>query len=305
MRKLAVLAAAALVVAIGLIAPTAGARSGAQQADIVDTAVGAGQFSTLATLLQKTGLVETLKGTGPFTVFAPTDAAFSKVPQATLDALAADPALLRSVLLYHVVSGNVPSSAVVDLPAAKTVQGADVLFSTRSGGVYVNDAQVVTPDIQASNGVIHVVDSVLVPPAKPTKNIVGTAVSAGSFKVLTALLVKAGLASTLRGPGTFTVFAPTDAAFAKVPKRTLAALGKNPALLKRVLLYHVVKGAVPASTVATLNGKSVRTLAGARVSVRLVNGKIALNKSAVTTPNVFATNGVIHVINRVLLPPAK
>ena len=186
--------------------------------------------------------MDTLKGPGPFTVLAPTDEAFAKVPKATLDALAADPAKLKDVLLYHVIAGNVPSSEVVKLTSAKTLNGASVAIKVDGGSVFVNNAKVIIPDVQASNGVIHVIDTVpLLPAAK--QNIVKTAVAAGQFKTLLSLVTKAGLAKTL-SEGTWTVFAPTDAAFAKVPKATLAKLGKNPALLKKVLLYHVVKDAV-------------------------------------------------------------
>ena len=165
----------------------------------------------------------------------------------------------------------------------------------------MNNAKVVTPDVMASNGVIHVIDTVLLPPAAK-QNIVKTAVAAGQFKTLAVAVTKAGLAKTLSG-GKWTVFAPTDAAFAKVPKATLAKLGKNPALLKKVLLYHVVKGAVPASTVVTLNGKSVKTVAGVPVKIKVSGGSVFLNGSTkVTKTDVMASNGIIHVINKVLIP---
>jgi uncharacterized surface protein with fasciclin (FAS1) repeats len=136
------------------------------------------------------------------------------------------------------------------------------------------------------------------------KDLVATAQSAGQFKTLTSLLKKAGLAGTLK-KGSYTVFAPTDAAFKKVPKATLDAVAADPALLKRVLLYHVVKGKVPAKTVVTLNGKSAKTLAGASVKISIRNGKVFLNGSTrVVTPDVMASNGVIHVIDKVLLPPS-
>ena len=260
MRKVTLILAITAVAVAAVLAPSVSARSTAGEADIVTTAVNNGSFKTLASLLTAAGLVDTLKGPGPFTVLAPTDAAFAKVPKATLDALAADPAKLKAVLLYHVIAGNVPSSEVVKLTSAKTLNGASVAIKVDGGSVFVNNAKVVIPDVMASNGVIHVIDTVLLPPA-PKVNIVKTAVAAGQFKTLTSLVTKAGLAKTLSG-GQWTVFAPTDAAFAKVPKATLATLGKNPALLKKVLLYHVVKGAVPASTVVTLNGKSVKTAAG-------------------------------------------
>ena len=132
-----------------------------QAKDIVDTAVAAGSFKTLATALQAAGLVDTLKGPGPFTVFAPTDAAFAKVPKATLDALLADKAKLTAVLTYHVVAGKV-MAADVKAGKVKTVQGQDLTIGTM-GGVTVNGAKVTQTDIVADNGVIHVIDTVLLP----------------------------------------------------------------------------------------------------------------------------------------------
>jgi uncharacterized surface protein with fasciclin (FAS1) repeats len=137
------------------------AAAGAHAKDIVDTAVAAGDFKTLATALDKAGLVQTLKGKGPFTVFAPTDAAFAKVPKAQLDALLADKAKLTQVLTYHVVPGKV-MAADVKAGKVKTVQGGELNVST-SGGVTVDNAKVVKTDIVADNGVIHVIDSVVMP----------------------------------------------------------------------------------------------------------------------------------------------
>ena len=136
----------------------------------------------------------------------------------------------------------------------------------------------------------------------PQKNIVQTAVAAGQFKTLVSLVKAAGLAGALSGPGPLTVFAPTDAAFAKVPKATLAALAKDPAKLKAVLLYHVVKGKVTAARLVKL--KSEKTLEGAALPIRVAGGKVYVGTAQVTTPDVMASNGVIHVINTVLIPPA-
>ncbi|AKJ30502.1 fasciclin domain-containing protein [Caldimonas brevitalea] len=133
-----------------------------QAKDIVDTAVAAGDFKTLATALDKAGLVQTLKGKGPYTVFAPTDAAFAKLPKADLDALLADKAKLAAVLTYHVVPGNVMAKDV-KAGKVKTVEGSELTVSTRGSGVMVNDAKVVKTDIVADNGVIHVIDSVVLP----------------------------------------------------------------------------------------------------------------------------------------------
>ena len=131
--------------------------------DIVDTAVAAGDFNTLVTAVKAAGLVETLKGEGPFTVFAPTDAAFAKVPTDTLNALLADKAALANVLTYHVVAGNVMAADVVKLTSAVTVQGQAVSIEVKDGKVYVDGAQVVATDIKVSNGVIHVIDAVILP----------------------------------------------------------------------------------------------------------------------------------------------
>jgi uncharacterized surface protein with fasciclin (FAS1) repeats len=131
--------------------------------DIVDTAVAAGDFNTLVTAVKAAGLVETLKGEGPFTVFAPTDAAFAKVPTDTLNALLADKAALANVLTYHVVAGKVMAADVVKLTSAETVQGQAVSIEVKDGKVYVDGAQVVTTDLKASNGVIHVIDAVILP----------------------------------------------------------------------------------------------------------------------------------------------
>lgn len=130
--------------------------------DIVDTAVGAGQFNTLAKALGAAGLVDTLKGEGPFTVFAPTDEAFAKIPAADLQALLADKEKLTAVLTYHVVAGKVTAADVVKLSSAKTVQGSSLAIDA-SDGVKVNSSMVTKADIMASNGVIHVIDSVLLP----------------------------------------------------------------------------------------------------------------------------------------------
>jgi uncharacterized surface protein with fasciclin (FAS1) repeats len=132
------------------------------QKDIVDTAVAAGSFTTLVKALQTAGLVETLKGKGPFTVFAPTDEAFAKLPAGTLEGLLKDKAKLASVLTYHVVPGKIMSSDVVKLASAKTVQGQDVRIDAKNG-VHVNGAKVVKADIEASNGIIHVIDTVILP----------------------------------------------------------------------------------------------------------------------------------------------
>ncbi len=151
------------VVALGITLAPVGANGKHMKMDIVDTAVAAGNFKTLAAALQAAGLIETLKGKGPFTVFAPTDEAFAKLPAGTVEALLKDKEKLTKILLYHVVAGNVMAKDVVKLKTAKTVQGSSVKITVKGGKVMVDNANVVKTDIATSNGVIHVIDSVIIP----------------------------------------------------------------------------------------------------------------------------------------------
>ena len=274
--------------------------------DIVETAVADGRFTTLAAALGAADLVDTLKGEGPFTVFAPTDDAFTKLPEGTVATLLLPENLeqLKSILLYHVVSGKVPAADVVTLTSANTVQGDPVSVKVDGGKVYLNDTvEVIITDVEASNGVIHVIDSVLLPPAKLV-DIVDTAVADGRFTTLAAALGAAGLVDTLKGEGPFTVFAPTDDAFAKLPEGTVATLllPENLDQLKSILLYHVVSGKVMAADVVTLT--SADTVLGEAITIKVEDGKVYLNDTIeVIITDVEASNGVIHVIDAVLLPP--
>jgi uncharacterized surface protein with fasciclin (FAS1) repeats len=151
------------IVTLGMTIGSVGANGNQDQKDIVDTAVAAGSFNTLVAAVKAAGLVETLKGKGPFTVFAPTDEAFAKLPAGTVEALLKDKEKLTKILLYHVVSGNVMAKDVVKLKSAKTVQGSSVKITAKDGKVMVDNANVVKTDIATSNGVIHVIDTVIIP----------------------------------------------------------------------------------------------------------------------------------------------
>jgi len=160
-------APAAASTAAPTTAPASKAPAAASTGDIVEVAAAAGGFKTLLAAATAAGLVDTLKGAGPFTVFAPTDAAFAALPAGTLEALLKDPAKLKDILLYHVVKGKVTADQVVKLTSAPTVEGKSVKITVKDGMVYLNDnVKVVTTDIQTSNGVIHVIDAVLLPPSK-------------------------------------------------------------------------------------------------------------------------------------------
>ncbi len=152
-----------IIASLVLITGLATAGNYGSRKDIVDTAIEAGDFNTLVTAVQAAGLVDTLKGEGPFTVFAPTDAAFAAIPEADLQALLADTEALTKVLTYHVVAGKVMAADVVNLNSATTVEGSDVAINVSNAGVRIGGANVVTTDIETSNGVIHVIDAVIMP----------------------------------------------------------------------------------------------------------------------------------------------
>jgi len=149
-----------------LTASEKGSKTSTEKKDIISIAVESGSFNTLATALTEAGLVETLQGEGPLTVFAPTDEAFAKLPEGTVESLLKDKEDLTNILLYHVVSGNVTSGEVVKLNSASTLAKADVNVKEEDGKVYINNSQVTTADVKASNGVIHIIDTVLIPESK-------------------------------------------------------------------------------------------------------------------------------------------
>ena len=263
---------------------------------IVDIAAGDPNFSTLVTALEATGLDSTLAGAGPFTVFAPTNDAFDDLDPDLLSALLADTDALTQVLLYHVLNGEFLSGALSD-GTFLTVQGAVIEVSLEDG-VSINDASVVIPDIEASNGVIHVIDEVLIPPT-----IVEIALGIdGEFETLAAALAAADLVDTLQGLGPFTVFAPTDTAFDNLPAGVLAELLADPEALTQVLLYHVVAGRVFSTdlvpgTIETING------AGAMISE--ADGDFFIDAARIIEVDIQGLNGVIHVIDEVILPPTQ
>jgi transforming growth factor-beta-induced protein len=283
---------------------------------IVDIAASDDRFSTLVSAVTAAGLVDTLKGEGPFTVFAPTNDAFAALPAGTLDGLLKPESKqqLTDILLYHVVPGKVMAADVAKLDGQMVdtaLEGKQISIKTDMGNVYLNDnVKVVITDIEAANGVIHVIDAVLLPPTEEAsasmdkKDIVDTAVADGRFKTLVAAVQAAGLVDTLKGEGPFTVFAPTDDAFASLPAGTLDTLLKpeNKQQLIDILTYHVVAGKVMASDVTGLD--KATTVLGKDINIKVEDGKVILNdKVQVILTDIETSNGVIHVIDGVLLPP--
>ncbi len=363
------------------------------------------QFSTLLTAVQAAGLEDTLKG-GSYTVFAPTNAAFAKVPSDALSSLLNDPAMLKAVLLYHVVPGKVSAKQVMSLKSAKTANGATVAVRVNGSKVMINGATVIKADVMACNGIVHVIDTVLMPPAaaapvmapepaaaepapaaapaaeapaaapaapdfnvsmipitpQPRTTPVGDTTSADTmapdtmapdtmatdtaattdtstttdtatttdatmtdtsattdtttvavttntiydvistderFSTLAGFLSDAGLDETLMG-GQYTIFAPTNDAFAKLDDNTLAVLASDHELLKQILLYHVVSGNVPASTVIT--STQLASAEGSSLTVAVSGSDVTVDNAKVLATDIAADNGVIHAIDTVLVP---
>ena len=272
--------------------------------DIPRTAQCTGAHDSLVAAVIQAELLTTLQGEGPFTVFAPTDQAFT---DAGIDLAALDTPegtqTLSDILLYHVIASEVPSSAVTDCLSADTVNTNPLSFTVDDEGVMVNSATVVTPDVQTSNGVIHVIDKVLLPTATPN-DIPRTAQCTGSHATLVDAVIQAELLTTLQGEGPFTVFAPTDQAFVDAGIN-LAALNteEGKAQLTDILLHHVyISEAVLSSQIT--DGATLSMANGDNITISVTDGSVMIGDATVTLADVATSNGVIHVVDKVIMPPS-
>jgi uncharacterized surface protein with fasciclin (FAS1) repeats len=282
---------------------------------IVDIAVNNGNFTTLVTALQATNLDSALADeNGSFTVFAPTDTAFAALGEETINLLLSNTDVLASILLQHVVAGEVDSTQAFTLNgvAVDTLGDNDILISITNGGLRYGGAEVVIKDIYASNGIIHVIDMVVTEgveiPSPTASSIVDVAASNNQFSTLVAALQATGLDMVLADTETvFTVFAPTDAAFAELGQDQINSLLADTDALSEILLYHVLPGAsvLADSAIALANSASpfAATANVDEVALSFNNDTLFVNLSEVTATNILADNGVIHVIDKVLLPP--
>jgi len=263
---------------------------------IVDTAIAAGSFNTLVAALQATGLDSVLADPNQtFTVFAPTDDAFAELGEETIANLLSDTDTLRDILLYHVLPDAAVDAATaisLDGNTATAANGDELAINVIDGNLFINSSQVTSADIGASNGIIHVIDTVLTPPvdmaeAEARGTIVEVAAAAG-FNTLTAALQATGLDAVLSDTEReFTVFAPTDDAFAALGQDTINALLANPETLSDILLYHVIADqAVDSTTAISLAGGTVETANGDTVALSLRDGALFINDSQVTTVDV-------------------
>lgn len=269
---------------------------------IVDVLALDGRFTTLIAAVQAAGLADALATGGPFTVFAPTDDAFAALPPGTVESLLGDIPALQNVLLYHVLGKAVTSPHLLGRRTLETLQGESVKTSINRQGLFINQSKVLNREVRAPNGIIHVIDAVLLPPpAKP--NLLELLKNDGRFNTLVTALEVAELDSVVATGGPFTIFAPTDEAFGKIPAEVLADLIADKEALTAVLLYHVVSGDKSAKEL--LKQRFVTTLQGQKVTVYHWWSKVFVNKSQVIDADLKASNGTVHGINAVLLPPAS
>ena len=264
---------------------------------ILETAASTGRFDTLAAAIGAAGLTATLEGPGPFTVFAPTDAAFENVPPHRLNYLLQPENIeaLQSLLTFHVAGGVLDASAVLSSPFITTVSGQRAQVDANN--LQIEGADIMATDIFCTNGVIHIIDTVIFP---ELRTVTGLTATNPDFSTLFTALSVAGLDDDLETPGPFTVFAPTNAAFAALQPGVLDNLIANPSALEDVLKFHVTPGRLYAEDV--LGAGQLTMLNSLTTNVVLDNGVPKINGVTITVTDIETRNGVVHVIDAVLVP---
>ena len=263
--------------------------------DIVSNSV---DHTTLKTAIDACALDGVLSGSGPFTLFAPTDAAFNLLPAGTVTALLNDIPQLTDILKHHVVADSVMSGMLTNNQIVTTLHGTDVTVTISGGNVYIDNAMVTLADLVADNGVVHVIDAVLLPPTNTVYDIVS---NSPDHTTLKAAIDACSLDGVLSGPGPFTLFAPTDAAFNLLPAGTVTALLNDIPQLTDILKHHVVGSSVMSTMLS--NNQVVTTLNGTDITVTINSmGDVFIDNAQVVVADIVADNGVVHVIDAVLLP---
>ena len=279
------------------------AYSGGSSNTIMDLVAADARFKTLAAAVNAAGLGEVLSGAGPFTVFAPTDAAFESLPEGTVEALLTGEGKtsLISILKNHVVSGRADLSSALGAGSISNLENNTLKVTFSEGSVRVNDAVLRQADVSTSNGIVHIIDSVLVPTKEGPTSILETANKAGSFKTLLAAVETAGLEDYLESGESVTIFAPTHAAFNKFPAGTVEQLLKpeNRKKLETVLINHALQGSVGAGT--ALSQGTAETLGNQTLTFKIKEGRFQVNGITIDTVDLVCSNGIIHVVDEVIL----
>ena len=265
---------------------------------VYDIVSNSPNHNTLKAAIDACSLDGYLSAAGPFTLFAPTDAAFNLLPAGTVAALLNDIPQLTNILKHHVVADSLMSGMLVNNQTVTTLLGTDITVTINANGVFIDNAQVIVADLVADNGVVHVIDAVLLPPAQSI-TIYDVVSNSSIHTTLKTAINACSLDGTLSGPGPFTLFAPTDAAFDLLPAGTVAALLNDIPQLTDILKHHVVADSVMSGMLS--NGQIVNTLNG-DVTVTTTMGTVYIDNAMVTVADIIADNGVVHVIDAVLLP---
>ncbi len=268
--------------------------------DVMDVVTDNDDFSTLLTAIDAAGLARVLRGRGPFTVFAPTNDAFSALPDGRLDELLADRAALRNVLLYHVVADELTASRVLRRDSLDTLAGEPAAISTREGNAYIENAQIIDTNIQVGNGVIHVIDGVITPPSlRPP--LLSVAENDGRFTtIISAIDALEARPVITAEEGPYTVFIPQDSAFADVTQEEIDAVLAEPVLAALIGLYHVVPGTITAADLGDFD--TIETYEGSLLRVGSEDGQATINGVPIVEVDIQGRNGVMHVIDGYLVP---
>ncbi len=272
---------------------------------IFDIVAASNVHNTLESALLNSGLSSTLSGPGTYTLFAPTDEAFDALPAGTIDALLLDPSgVLTQILLYHTVGAEALSSVLEDGMTITTLQGQDVLVTINADGIFINNAQVIIADIIADNGVVHVINAVLTPEPPTQNTIFDIIANSPEHSTLESAILAAQLENVLQSPGTYTAFAPTDAAFEALPPGLLDALLNDPnGALTAVLIYHAIDSVITFNGLS--DGASLTTMVGEDITITVNPIGTFVNDALITIADINASNGVVHVIDAVLLPTSN
>lgn len=272
------------------------------QDGVLDIIANSDDHNTLEAAVIASGLAGDLSGGGPFAIFAPTDAAFAALPAGTIETLLMDPmGELADILRGHIVGANLISIDITDGLMAPTFAGTFITAEVNADGIFINGAQIIMADIMASNGWVHVIDAVILPEPPLPATVVDIIVDSEDHTTLEAAVIAAELDDDLSGAGPFTVFAPTDDAFAALPAGTVDDLLMDPTGdLAQILLYHVVSGNVLSTDLS--DGMTATTLEMDDVTVTIDGSDVFINDAQVIIADIEAENGVVHVLDAVLLP---
>ena len=267
---------------------------------IYDIVSNSSDHTTLKTAIDACALDGVLSAAGPYTLFAPTDAAFNLLPAGTVTALLSDIPQLTDILKHHVIADSVMSGMLSNGQVVTTLLGTDITVTINSSGVFIDNAQVTVADVVADNGVVHVIDAVLLPPTPPTNTIYDIVSNSSDHTTLKIAIDACALDGVLSAAGPYTLFAPTDAAFNLLPAGTVTALLNDIPQLTNILKHHVVADSVMSGMLS--NGQVVTTLFGTDITVTINSSGVFIDNAQVTVADVVAENGVVHVIDAVLLP---